>query len=79
MERIKALGIEGAVHVTAVEASRDDIARHCDLVLSRGIENLVTIRGDVPKDPSFSPPRRRLPVRRRPDPLHPRARAIRSA
>ena len=57
VERIKALGIEGAVHVTAVEASRDDIARHCELVLSRGIENLVTIRGDVPKAASFSPPR----------------------
>jgi methylenetetrahydrofolate reductase (NADPH) len=57
VERIKALGIEGAVHVTAIEASRDDIARHCELVLSRGIENLVTIRGDVPKDASFSPPR----------------------
>jgi methylenetetrahydrofolate reductase (NADPH) len=26
-------------------------------VLSRGIENLVTIRGDVPKEPGFVPPR----------------------
>jgi len=26
VERIKGLGIEGAVHVTAIEASRDDIA-----------------------------------------------------
>jgi len=57
VERVKGLGIEGAVHVTAIEASRDEIARHCDLVLSRGIENLVTIRGDVPKDPGFVPPR----------------------
>jgi methylenetetrahydrofolate reductase (NADPH) len=57
VEHIKRLGIEGAVHVTAIEASRDDIARHCELVVSRGIENLVTIRGDRPADPSFTPPR----------------------
>ncbi len=56
VERVKRLGIEGAAHVTAIEASRDDIARHCQLVLSRGIENLVTIRGDRPQDPGFTPP-----------------------
>ena len=56
VERIKRLGIEAAAHVTAIEASRDDIARHCELVLSRGIENLVTIRGDRPQDPGFMPP-----------------------
>jgi methylenetetrahydrofolate reductase (NADPH) len=56
VERIRRLGIEAAAHVTAIEASRDDIARHCELVLSRGIENLVTIRGDRPEDPGFTPP-----------------------
>ena len=56
IDRIKRLGIEGAVHVTAIEASRDEIARHCELVVSRGIENLVTIRGDRPQDPDFRPP-----------------------
>jgi len=56
VERVKRLGIEGAAHVTAIEASRDDIARHCELVMSRGIENLVTIRGDRPTDPGFTPP-----------------------
>jgi methylenetetrahydrofolate reductase (NADPH) len=56
VERVKRLGIEGAVHVTAIEASREDIARHCELVVSKGIENLVTIRGDVPPAPDFTPP-----------------------
>lgn len=56
VDRIKRLGIEGAVHVTAIEASRAEIARHCDLVVSRGIENLVAIRGDRPQDPAFTPP-----------------------
>ncbi len=54
--RIKRLGIEAAVHVTAIEASREDMARHCDLIVSQGIQNLVTIRGDRPADPGFVPP-----------------------
>jgi methylenetetrahydrofolate reductase (NADPH) len=54
--RIKDLGIEAAAHVTCIEASRDDIARHCELALSRGIENFVTIRGDRPPDPDFRSP-----------------------
>jgi methylenetetrahydrofolate reductase (NADPH) len=56
VERIKRLGLEGAVHVTAIEASREEIARHCELVVARGIENLVTIRGDRPQDPDFRSP-----------------------
>jgi methylenetetrahydrofolate reductase (NADPH) len=54
--RIRALGLEGAAHVTCIEASREEIAAHCDLMVRRGIENVVAIRGDVPKDPSFRPP-----------------------
>jgi methylenetetrahydrofolate reductase (NADPH) len=54
--RIRALGLEGAAHVTCIEASRAEIAAHLELVVSRGIENLVTIRGDRPKDPAFRPP-----------------------
>jgi len=55
-ERVRGLGIEAAVHVTAIEASREEMARHCELVVSKGIENLVTIRGDRPPDPGFQPP-----------------------
>jgi len=54
--RIKALGIEAAAHVTCIEATRDDLARHFDLVVARGVENVVAIRGDVPKDPGFRRP-----------------------
>jgi methylenetetrahydrofolate reductase (NADPH) len=54
--RIRALGLEGAAHVTCVEASRDEIAAHCELMVRRGIENMVAIRGDRPKDPAFRPP-----------------------
>ena len=54
--RIRALGIEAAAHVTCIEASREEIAAHCDLMVGRGIENVVAIRGDVPKDPAFRRP-----------------------
>jgi len=54
--RIRALGIEAAAHVTCIEASRDEIAAHCELLVARGLENVVAIRGDVPKDPGFRPP-----------------------
>ncbi len=54
--RIRALGLEGAAHVTCIEASREEIAAHCDLLVRRGIENVVAIRGDRPKDPGFRPP-----------------------
>ncbi len=54
--RIRALGLEGAAHVTAIEASRAEIRAHCRLIAARGIENVVAIRGDRPKDPGFQPP-----------------------
>jgi len=54
--RIRALGIEGAAHVTCIEATREEIAAHCELMLGRGIENVVAIRGDIPKDPTFRAP-----------------------
>ena len=54
--RIQALGIPGAAHITAIEASRADIARALELAARHGIENLVTLRGDVPKDPGFQRP-----------------------
>jgi len=54
--RIRALGIEGAAHVTCIEATREEIAAHCELMVARGIENVVAIRGDVPKDPAFRAP-----------------------
>jgi len=45
--RIKALGIESAAHVTCIEASREELRRHFDLMTARGIDNVVAIRGDA--------------------------------
>jgi methylenetetrahydrofolate reductase (NADPH) len=54
--RIRALGIEAAAHITAIEATRDEIAAVVDLIARLGIENMVALRGDVPKDAAFRPP-----------------------
>lgn len=45
--RIKALGIESAAHVTCIEARREELRRHFDLMIARGIDNVVAIRGDA--------------------------------
>jgi methylenetetrahydrofolate reductase (NADPH) len=54
--RVQALGIPAAAHITGIEATKADIAAALELVQTRGIENLVTLRGDVPKDPAFRRP-----------------------
>jgi len=54
--RIQALGIPAAAHITGIEATPDDIAGALDLIGARGIENMVTLRGDVPKDAGFRRP-----------------------
>jgi methylenetetrahydrofolate reductase (NADPH) len=54
--RIKGLGIEGAAHMTCVRDTREEIARLLDLMVARGIENVVALRGDLPPDPGFRRP-----------------------
>jgi methylenetetrahydrofolate reductase (NADPH) len=54
--RIGKLGIESAAHVTCIEATRDELAAHFDLIVARGLENVVAIRGDGPRTPGFRPP-----------------------
>lgn len=55
--RVEALGIPAAAHITAIEATPAEIEGALALVRERGIQNLVTLRGDVPKDPGFRRPR----------------------
>jgi methylenetetrahydrofolate reductase (NADPH) len=56
VSRIEGLGIPAAAHITAIEATPGDIESALALIQARGIENLVTLRGDVPKDPGFQRP-----------------------
>ena len=45
----KEYGLEAASHLTCVGASRSDIDRVLEYLTSRGIENIVALRGDPPK------------------------------
>jgi methylenetetrahydrofolate reductase (NADPH) len=54
--QIKGLGIEGAAHMTCVRDTRDEIAALLDMMVARGIENVVALRGDIPPDPAFRRP-----------------------
>ncbi|HYD50767.1 MAG TPA: methylenetetrahydrofolate reductase [NAD(P)H] [Terriglobales bacterium] len=58
VSRIKhELGIEAMAHITCVGASRDQIATVLDELRSAGIENVLPLRGDPPRDqPGFERP-----------------------
>jgi len=56
VSRIERLGIPAAAHITAIEATAADIEAALELISARGIRNLVTLRGDVPKDAGFQRP-----------------------
>jgi methylenetetrahydrofolate reductase (NADPH) len=55
--RVKALGMEGAAHMTCVRDTRDEIEALLESMVARGIENVVALRGDLPPDPAFERPR----------------------
>lgn len=54
--QIRDLGIVSAAHITGITATRDDMARLLDAVVATGIHNVVALRGDTPKDPSYQGP-----------------------
>ncbi len=51
------LGIEAMAHMTCATAGRDEMARIFGLIRDAGIENVLALRGDPPRDqPSFVHP-----------------------
>lgn len=45
--------IEGVAHLSCISSSRDEIIETCKLLKENNIENILALRGDFPKDPSF--------------------------
>lgn len=44
-------GTEALAHLTCVSSSQDQIRQVCDQLQEGGIENILALRGDLPKDP----------------------------
>ncbi len=49
-------GVPALAHLTCVAATREGIARETDALRAAGIENVLCLRGDLPKDASEPPP-----------------------
>jgi methylenetetrahydrofolate reductase (NADPH) len=51
------VGIEAMAHLTCVDSTREQLTRELDQLRANGIENVLALRGDPPRDqPSFQPP-----------------------
>ncbi|MDE2293794.1 MAG: methylenetetrahydrofolate reductase [NAD(P)H] [Elusimicrobia bacterium] len=53
------LGVETAAHLTCIAHTRGELTEILRRVRAKGIENIVALRGDAPKDGSGLPPERR--------------------
>ena len=49
-------GVPALAHLTCVAATREGIAHETDALRAAGIENVLCLRGDLPKDASEPPP-----------------------
>lgn len=50
------IGVTPLAHLTCLSSTRKEVHRIVDELADRGIENILALRGDRPKDPSFIPP-----------------------
>ena len=49
-------GIPALAHLTCVSSSREDIRNQLNLMKENGLENILALRGDLPKDGAFPLP-----------------------
>ena len=53
---VQSLGVPSLAHLTCVAASREHIAEEVKALRAAGIENVLCLRGDLPKDVQETPP-----------------------
>jgi len=53
---VQSCGVPALAHLTCLTASRDAIAEEVKAIRAAGIENVLCLRGDLPKDASEPPP-----------------------
>lgn len=49
-------GVESLAHLTCVSSTKDEVHRVIDRLKEQGIENILALRGDIPKDDAFPVP-----------------------
>ena len=49
-KRIKELGVEPLAHLSCISSDRADVASKLDALKAEGIDNVLALRGDIPKD-----------------------------
>lgn len=50
------LGVTALAHLTCVSSTREEVARQLDAMRENGIENVLALRGDLPKNAAFPLP-----------------------
>lgn len=53
---IQQIGVTPLAHLTCLSSTREEVRAIIDDLSSKGIENVLALRGDRPKDPGFVPP-----------------------
>ena len=50
------LGVESLAHLTCVSSTKNEVHQVIDRLTEQGIENILALRGDIPKDDTFPVP-----------------------
>ena len=50
------LDVTALAHLTCISSTKDTINEALNVLKSRGIKNILALRGDIPNDPDFVPP-----------------------
>lgn len=50
------LGVNSIAHLTCVSSTKEDVHRVIDDIKAEGIQNILALRGDIPKDAAFPMP-----------------------
>ena len=50
------LGVNSIAHLTCVSSTKDEVHRVIDAIKEQGIQNILALRGDIPKDLAFPIP-----------------------
>lgn len=55
-EEIESRGVTALAHLTCVSSTKDEVARILEELKEKHIENILALRGDIPKDSDFPSP-----------------------